>query len=250
MSWLDHSFKGRKTFSLGEISTSPEPEINLIPFIDVLLVVLIFLMISTTFTRYQELAITLPSANGSEAQVESKQIHIAVSRDGRFSINGKVTDTANAQDTTSSFYVIDRAFSDTANAQDTTAGIITLNAFVSEQTQILDTYNGQSLIGVSFTDTVNVADSITYAVPSFYICNIFEGINLQDIIIGAYLWNPVDDSQTTSWQNVDDNQSNFWFNVDDSQTLTWQNINDSQTNTWSDVDDAQLPTWTDVPKSS
>ena len=94
MSWLDHSFKGRKTFSLGGASVSPEPEINLIPFIDVLLVVLIFLMISTTFTRYQELAITLPSANGNEAQAESKQIHIAVSRDGRFAINGKVTDAA------------------------------------------------------------------------------------------------------------------------------------------------------------
>ncbi|WP_331851918.1 biopolymer transporter ExbD [Polynucleobacter necessarius] len=69
-----------------------DPEINLIPFIDVLLVVLIFLMISTTFTHYQELAITLPTANGSESQAEVKQIHIAVSRDGRFAINGKVTD--------------------------------------------------------------------------------------------------------------------------------------------------------------
>ena len=94
MSWLEHSFKGRKTFSLGGTPASPEPEINLIPFIDVLLVVLIFLMISTTFTRYQELAITLPSANGNEAQAESKQIHIAVSRDGRFAINGKVTDAS------------------------------------------------------------------------------------------------------------------------------------------------------------
>lgn len=92
MSWLDtHSAAGRR-FSLGSTAVSAEPEINLIPFIDVLLVVLIFLMISTTFTRYQELAITLPTANGSEAQVESKQIHIAVSRDGRFAINGKVTD--------------------------------------------------------------------------------------------------------------------------------------------------------------
>jgi biopolymer transport protein ExbD len=94
MNWLDHSIKGRKTFSLGGASASPEPEINLIPFIDVLLVVLIFLMISTTFTRYQELAITLPTANGNESQAESKQIHIAVSRDGRFAINGKVTDAS------------------------------------------------------------------------------------------------------------------------------------------------------------
>ena len=90
MNWLNTS--SRKRFSLGTVATPAEPEINLIPFIDVLLVILIFLMISTTFTRFQELAITLPTANGSEAQTEAKQIHIAVSRDGRFAINGKVVD--------------------------------------------------------------------------------------------------------------------------------------------------------------
>lgn len=92
MSWLETHSQERKPFSLGLTSAPVEPEINLIPFIDVLLVVLIFLMISTTFTRYQELAITLPTANGSESHAEMKQIHIAVSRDGRFAINGKVTD--------------------------------------------------------------------------------------------------------------------------------------------------------------
>lgn len=92
MSWLDLHPRAKRRFSLGNSPASVEPEINLIPFIDVLLVVLIFLMISTTFTRYQELAITLPTANGSESQAEIKQIHIAVSRDGRFAINGKVTD--------------------------------------------------------------------------------------------------------------------------------------------------------------
>jgi biopolymer transport protein ExbD len=90
MSWLDSHT--RRKFSLGEIASPAEPEINLIPFIDVLLVVLIFLMISTTFTRFQELAITLPTANGNEAQSEVRQIHIAVSRDGRFAVNGKVAD--------------------------------------------------------------------------------------------------------------------------------------------------------------
>ena len=90
MSWLNAS--SRRKFSLGTMVSPAEPEINLIPFIDVLLVVLIFLMISTTFTRFQELAITLPTANGNESQVEVKQIHIAVSRDGRFAVNGKVAD--------------------------------------------------------------------------------------------------------------------------------------------------------------
>jgi biopolymer transport protein ExbD len=100
MSWLDSrpSAAGNQ-FSLGASSVSTEPEINLIPFIDVLLVILIFLMISTTFTRYQELAITLPTANGNESQVEAKQIHIAVSRDGRFAINGKLTDSVQLSNT-------------------------------------------------------------------------------------------------------------------------------------------------------
>jgi biopolymer transport protein ExbD len=92
MSWLENKLQYRGQFSLGVRTAPVEPEINLIPFIDVLLVVLIFLMVSTTFTRYQELAISLPTANGSASQAEVKQIHIAVSRDGRFAINGKVTD--------------------------------------------------------------------------------------------------------------------------------------------------------------
>ena len=95
MNWLSNQNRksnSTRGFSLGVVATSAEPEINLIPFIDVLLVILIFLMISTTFTRYQELAITLPTANGSESQIESKQIHIAVSRDGHFAINGKIID--------------------------------------------------------------------------------------------------------------------------------------------------------------
>ena len=92
MSWLSLHSSSKRSFSLGTTPVSAEPEINLIPFIDVLLVVLIFLMISTTFTRYQELAITLPTANGSDSQTDNKQVHIAVSRDGRFAVNGKVTD--------------------------------------------------------------------------------------------------------------------------------------------------------------
>lgn len=99
MSWLETKLQSKRRFSLGASTASIEPEINLIPFIDVLLVVLIFLMISTTFTRYQELAITLPTANGNESQVEVKQIHIAVSRDGRFAINGKVTDRSQLSNT-------------------------------------------------------------------------------------------------------------------------------------------------------
>ena len=65
-----------------------EPEINLIPFIDVLLVVVIFLMLSTTYSKFSELQITLPSAQAQPKQGHPKEVVVAVSVDGRYSING------------------------------------------------------------------------------------------------------------------------------------------------------------------
>ena len=70
------------------------PEINLIPFIDVLLVILIFLMISTTFTQYQELSITLPSVAGESGSPNLKEIRVAVSKDGKYALNGNLVDAA------------------------------------------------------------------------------------------------------------------------------------------------------------
>ena len=51
-----------------------EPEINLIPFIDVLLVILIFLMLSTTYSKFTELQITLPVADAEKARDRPREI--------------------------------------------------------------------------------------------------------------------------------------------------------------------------------
>jgi biopolymer transport protein ExbD len=69
-----------------------EPEINLIPFIDVLLVVLIFLMLSTTYSRFTELQINLPAANSERLRDRPAEIIVAVAADGRYSINRKSVD--------------------------------------------------------------------------------------------------------------------------------------------------------------
>jgi biopolymer transport protein ExbD len=65
-----------------------EPEINFIPLIDVLLVILIFLMVTTSYSRFAELHITLPTADASQAIEQNNQIQIAVTADGRYAING------------------------------------------------------------------------------------------------------------------------------------------------------------------
>jgi len=69
-----------------------EPEINLIPFIDVLLVVLIFLMLSTTYSRFTELQINLPAAEAEKLRERPAEVIVAVASDGRYAINRKAVD--------------------------------------------------------------------------------------------------------------------------------------------------------------
>jgi biopolymer transport protein ExbD len=66
-----------------------EPEINLIPFIDVLLVVLIFLMLSTTYSRFTELQINLPAAEAEKLRDRPAEVIVAVASDGRYAVNRK-----------------------------------------------------------------------------------------------------------------------------------------------------------------
>lgn len=64
-----------------------EPEINLIPMIDVLLVILIFLMVTTTFSQIAELQINLPSADAEKQSQKPNEITVAVDAAGRYIVN-------------------------------------------------------------------------------------------------------------------------------------------------------------------
>ena len=67
--------------------TKEEPEINLIPFIDVLLVVLIFLMLSTTYSKFTEMQLKLPVADVDAQRDYPKEIVVSVSAEGDYSVN-------------------------------------------------------------------------------------------------------------------------------------------------------------------
>lgn len=64
-----------------------EPEINLIPFIDVLLVILIFLMLSTTYSKFTELQLTLPTADAEQMRDRPKEVIVSIAADGRYAID-------------------------------------------------------------------------------------------------------------------------------------------------------------------
>jgi biopolymer transport protein ExbD len=68
-----------------------EPEINLIPMIDVLLVILIFMLVTTTYAKFAELQINLPQASGEATSAPSNQLNVAVDATGRYAINSNTT---------------------------------------------------------------------------------------------------------------------------------------------------------------
>jgi biopolymer transport protein ExbD len=64
-----------------------EPEINLVPMIDVLLVILIFLMITTTYSKFSEMEITLPQAASGKPVEHPNVISVSVSAAGAYGVN-------------------------------------------------------------------------------------------------------------------------------------------------------------------
>ncbi|MDD2547577.1 MAG: biopolymer transporter ExbD, partial [Burkholderiaceae bacterium] len=74
-----------------------EPEINLIPFIDVLLVILIFLMLSTTYSRFTELQLNLPVADADAPRESPREVRVVVAADGRYAVNQAAVPGKNAE---------------------------------------------------------------------------------------------------------------------------------------------------------
>ena len=67
--------------------TREEPEINLIPLIDVLLVIIIFLMLTTTYAKFSGLEINLPTADASKQAEQPNEVSVAITASGQVLVN-------------------------------------------------------------------------------------------------------------------------------------------------------------------
>lgn len=76
---------------------SEELEMNLVPLIDVLLVIIIFLVVSATFSRTNELQINLPTAEASATQEKPLSIEVGVDAGGKYVVNGKALADSSVQ---------------------------------------------------------------------------------------------------------------------------------------------------------
>lgn len=122
-----------------------EPEINLIPFIDILLVVLIFLMLTTTYSKFTELQVNLPVADAEQQRTNPKEVIVAVGSDGRYSINKEVLDGAGVETLTNA---LARAAQDSRDV----VVIISADAAATHQSviNVMDAARRAGLVQITF----------------------------------------------------------------------------------------------------
>lgn len=86
-----------KSMNFKRKSSLEDPEINFIPLIDVLLVIIIFLVVSTTFSKFSELKINLPIAEANQSKDKDDSINIIITEDGQYSINERIIEAVNLE---------------------------------------------------------------------------------------------------------------------------------------------------------
>jgi biopolymer transport protein ExbD len=122
-----------------------EPEINLIPFIDVLLVVLIFLMMTTTYSKFTQLQVNLPVADAQAQRSDPKEVVVSVSSDGLYAINKDLVDGSSVE-------ALARALQQAA--QDTREIVIVISADAAATHQsvinVMDAARRAGLVRITF----------------------------------------------------------------------------------------------------
>ena len=125
---------------------SAEPEINLIPFIDVLLVILIFLMLTTTYGRLTQLDMRLPKADSAQQENRPDEIRVSVSSDGQYMVQKTAVSTSDIGSLT-------QALSLAANQNADALLVISADARASHQAviQVLEAAQKAGLQHITFS---------------------------------------------------------------------------------------------------
>jgi biopolymer transport protein ExbD len=126
-------------------AVTDEPEINLIPFIDVLLVVLIFLMLSTTYSRFTELQVTLPTADAEKLKERPLELVVSVGSDGRYAVNRQPLDGRSVE-------LLTARLKELSSGRPETVVVVTADALAAHQSvvNVLDAARRAGLARITF----------------------------------------------------------------------------------------------------
>ena len=117
-----------------------DPEINLIPMIDILLVTIIFLMLTTTYSRIAGLEVNLPTSDAEATESQINEVNVAVSANGEVLVN--------KQPTGAGVEAIAAALAAAAAGNDKSVVVINADAKASHQS-VVDVMQGAQQAGLS-----------------------------------------------------------------------------------------------------
>jgi fibronectin-binding autotransporter adhesin len=176
--------------------------------------------------------------------------------------NPTISELSTATDSTVGFLVFPATIVESATGTDQATAFVVFVGSISESATNTDSTSAVQLFSSIIAETGTASDSVTVAPSTFnapvvelvtgtdavsanatFVTSIVEAASLADSVIGGYLWNPVDDSQTANWVNVNNTQSPVWTDVNNSQGVTWTPVNNAQSTNWVDVNNSQSPTW-------
>jgi fibronectin-binding autotransporter adhesin len=158
-----------------------------------------------------------------------------------------LSESAQASDAQAAQFTAVTAVAETSTAQETATATQLFVTLVAEAASPADTtsvapsvFSAVALAAAQAAESFSPAGSIYNAVLPI------QGAGITDSLVGAYLWNLIDDTQVPDWGNVVNSQTPAWASVDDTQSVSWQNVTTTQTPGWTDVDDTQTPGWTPI----
>jgi biopolymer transport protein ExbD len=135
-------------------SDDDELDINITPLIDVVFLLLIFFMVSTTFTRQSQINLSLPQASEEVVAHEIEKVEVAVDADGRYYINHQAL--VNAQMTT-----IKQGISNVAGVLHDPVIVVSADAGAAHQSvvKILDAARQLGYVRITFATTIEEEES-------------------------------------------------------------------------------------------
>jgi len=199
---------------------------------------------------------------------EAATVQDAVNAPGS-TYNILMQELAQAQDAITAQAIFPASLAETATGTETNSAAFIPLATITETATITDAASALQAFAASIFETSAAADSVLVAPSIFnaiavasataldnlnapgsiYNVTIPESATLSDSVIGAFLWNLIDDSQPESWQNVLDAQSVTWSAINASQTAGWGEVDSAQATSWGNADSAQAPGWQDAQTS-
>ena len=121
---------------------------------------------------------------------------------------------------------------------------LTVNTYILADLEATDGYSANVIYSATIQELIVPSDIVSNAANLY--ASITESIITSSSFVARFLWEVIDDTQTTSWGTVSTSQIPNWQNITDTQNAVWTPISTTQSTNWVVSSTNQVPNWTNV----